>query len=75
METLLSTSDVMDALGGNLAVADITGSKPKAVSNWRKANTFPSRTYLALTGALLAKGKTAPAALWGMKAVSEERVA
>jgi len=68
METLTTTTAVMDALGGNLAVAEITSSKPKAVSNWRRASTFPSNTYLALTEALLAKGKTAPASLWGMRA-------
>jgi len=72
MEALTTTSEVMDALGGNLAVAEITGSKPKAVSNWRSAETFPSNTYLALRNALLAKGKTAPARLWAMKSASEE---
>ena len=68
---LSTTSAVMDALGGNLAVAEITGSKSKAVWNWRVAETFPANTYVALTEALLAKGKTAPASLWGMKAVPE----
>jgi hypothetical protein len=67
METLKTTSEVMDALGGNLAVAEITGSKPKAVSNWRRFETFPSKTYLAMTNALLAKGKQAPASLWKME--------
>jgi hypothetical protein len=76
METLRTTSEVMDELGGNLAVAEITESRPKAVWNWRKSGVFPSNTYVAITEALLAKGKTAPASLWGMKASgSEERVA
>ena len=68
METLHTTSEVMDELGGNTAVASLTESRPKAVWNWRKAGVFPSNTYVAITGALKAKGKTAPASLWGMKA-------
>lgn len=75
METLTTTSEVVEALGGYLAVAEITGSKPKAVSNWPRFNTFPANTYVALTEALLAKGKTAPATLWGMKAVTSEETA
>lgn len=71
MEELSTTSEVMDALGGNVAVAEITGSKPKAVWNWRKSETFPSKTYVAMSEALLAKGKSAPAALWGMKTPSD----
>lgn len=67
METLTTTSAVMDELGGNQAVAELTGSTVKAVWNWRNSDTFPSNTYVALTSALLAKGKTAPATLWGMK--------
>lgn len=72
MEVLKTTAEVVDALGGYLAVAEITGSKPKAVSNWPRFNTFPAKTYVALTEALLAKGKTAPATLWGMKAAYSE---
>ena len=72
MEVLSTTSDVMDALGGNLAVAELTASTPKAVWNWRGFGTFPSNTYVAMTKALLAKGKTAPATLWGMKAAGSE---
>jgi hypothetical protein len=75
MEMLSTTIEVMDALGGNLAVAEITRSKPKAVWNWRKSGVFPSNTYVAITGALLAKGKTAPPSLWGMKATGEGRAA
>lgn len=64
---LSTTESVMDALGGNQAVAELTGSTPKAVWNWRAGKTFPSNTYIALTTALKAKGKSAPPSLWGMK--------
>jgi hypothetical protein len=71
LEILTSTERVIEALGGNVPVAEITASKPNAVSNWRNFKTFPANTYVALTDALLAKGKTAPASLWGMKAADE----
>lgn len=70
MEELSTTTEVMDELGGNVAVAELTGSNPKAVWNWRASQTFPSNTYVAMTEALLAKGKTAPASLWSMKAAA-----
>ena len=66
METIYTTSEVLDALGGNQPVAELTGSTPKAVSNWRKS-TFPANTYVSMTRALKRIGKTAPTALWGMK--------
>jgi len=75
MEELSTTAEVVDALGGYLAVAEITQSKPKAASNWPRFDTFPANTYLALTKALLAKGKTAPASLWGMKIPSDQETA
>jgi hypothetical protein len=72
MEELRNTFDVIVALGGNQPVADLTGSTNKAVSNWRGFETFPSNTYVAMTQALRAIGKTAPASLWGMKVPTQE---
>jgi len=71
MEQLTTTSEVLDALGGNAAVAELTSSTGKAVWNWRGFETFPSNTYVAMIEALRAKGKTAPASLWGMKMPAE----
>jgi hypothetical protein len=71
MDDLTTTSEVIDALGGNPAVADLTSSTTKAVWNWRGFETFPSNTYVAMTKALAAIGKTAPASLWGMKQPAE----
>lgn len=73
MDELKTTSEVMDALGGNIAVAELTSSSTKAVWNWRGFETFPSKTYVAMIGALEARGKTAPATLWGMKMPSDRR--
>lgn len=72
MSLLSSASEVMDALGGNGAVAELTGSTNKAVWNWRASGSFPSNTYVVLTDALRAIGKTAPDSLWGMKAANSE---
>ena len=65
-----TASKVMDALGGNSAVARLTGSKPKAVSNWR-ARGFPPRTFASLNAALAKIGLSAPAKLWDMGDVLE----
>jgi hypothetical protein len=66
-DTELSTAEqVFDVLGGLDAVADLTGSKPKAVWNWKKYNSFPPRTYVAITQELKKRGKRAPASLWKM---------
>lgn len=67
MDELHTTTEVMDALGGNPAVAALTHSKLTAVSNWRSFKTFPSNTYVAMIKALHRIGKTAPASLWGMR--------
>jgi len=74
-ESLETTSQVMDALGGNGPVTVLTASKPSAVSNWRGFPTFPSNTYVAMIGALHAMGKTAPPSLWGMRVPSERETA
>lgn len=61
-----TTSSVMDALGGNRAVSELTGRSATAVSNWRASENFPSNTYLCMTDALRASGFVAPASLWRM---------
>jgi hypothetical protein len=65
-EQLKTASAVIEKLGGNRPVAEIVGCKPKAVSNWKKFNAFPARTFLAMNRALAGQGYTAPASLWKM---------
>jgi hypothetical protein len=67
IETIETAEEVFDALGGNSAVEALTASKPSTVSNWRSFGSFPSNTYVTMTDALRAVGKTAPASLWGMR--------
>ena len=67
MRTLLkTTSEVMDALGGNAPVAKMTGRTYKAAANWRKFVTFPPNTCMAMRDALHAKGYEASPTLWDM---------
>lgn len=80
MEQLRTTAEIIDALGGNAAVAEIvsTPDKPvtaKAVWNWRKWDTLPSKTYVAMIRALCAIDKTAAPQLWGMTGLEKEHVA
>lgn len=61
-----STNQVLEALGGNAAVAALTGRQPGAVSNWRNLDHFPSNTYVVLGKALEALELEAPDWLWDM---------
>lgn len=70
-ETLETAAQVMEALGGNQGVAELTGAKPSAISMWRKAESFPANTYITMTKALRAVGKSAPDSLWRMKLPAE----
>jgi hypothetical protein len=68
MRTLNSISEVIEALGGVKAVAELTGrtGSPSAVPNWRARNSFPTDTYAVMKAALRAKGASAPGELWKM---------
>lgn len=71
VKQLSTTAAVMDKLGGNKAVAELTGRKYNAATNWRNFPTFPSNTYLVMQSALREKGYVAPASLWGMTEPAE----
>jgi hypothetical protein len=75
MDQLSTTREVMEALGGTSAVAKLTGRTYPAAFNWLDFKTFPSNTYVAMTTALAAQGKTAPASLWGMVEPASEETA
>ncbi len=66
-----TVSAVIDALGGTKAVMALTRSKwASAISNWRRDNAFPPKTYAAIKAALKSRGLDAPDALWKMEPVS-----
>ena len=68
-QILTTTREVTAALGGLKAVANLTGRKYNATTNWvsGEVQKFPPNTFVALNAALAAIGKSAPASLWGMK--------
>jgi len=63
---LQTTGQVIDALGGNKKVAQMTGSTTNSVSGWRKGK-FPAATYVALRIVLAKKKLAAPDTLWSMR--------
>ena len=63
---LNTANEVIDALGGTLAVARLAGLSMQAISNWRLRERFPPATYLLLNAALRAKQCSAPTKLWDM---------
>lgn len=69
LATLTRTPDVIAALGGVVAVCDLTGYRYNRVHNWLSAPTFPARVMVVMLHALQRKGYTAPPSLWGMDAV------
>ena len=67
MTDIQTTTEIVNALGGNQAVARLTTTTAKAVSNWRAAGKFPSNTFLVIKAALLRLGLSAPDHLWSMR--------
>jgi hypothetical protein len=63
----LSTVDsVIEALGGNGAVARLTGRTHQAVSNWRRRGHFPSETFCVLRDELNRRDVPTALSLWRM---------
>jgi hypothetical protein len=67
MITLRTTAGIIDALGGNEALADLANISINAVYNWRAGKQFPADTYLLLKEALKAIDADAPDYLWPMR--------
>lgn len=62
-----STRRVIDAFGGNKKFAEVVGTTPQAVNNWRKANTFPANTYVIITTLLDTAEIAVPDSLFSMR--------
>ncbi len=68
---LANAADVIDALGGVGAVAELTQTSYRAAHNWKQRGSFPARTHFVMTMALRAKGLSASASLWRMLEAAE----
>jgi hypothetical protein len=66
MRLLTSTQQVIEALGGIRAVADLMKVSSAAVYNWRSVGKFPANRMFEFQRVLEPKFKPAPD-LWQMK--------
>ena len=66
MANLTTTREVIKALGGVEAVANLTDRQYNAASNWNGFKTFPPDTYVVMIEALLRNDHWAPPSLWRM---------
>lgn len=70
--TLNTIADIIEALGGIAAVADLTGRKVGAVYMWKPLGKFPANTFQVMKRALADRGYVAPDSLWGMAPAHEQ---
>lgn len=63
--TVKTVDDVIDALGGTQATAQLFRVTEAAVSNWR-ARGLPPRRFLTFKHVLASRGIAAPPSLWRM---------
>jgi hypothetical protein len=65
--------DIVFALGGQQAVAELVGSGPSAVCNWRATNgRIPAQHYALVALALHDKGFYAPWSLFSFKGIADD---
>jgi hypothetical protein len=70
MINLNTAEAVVDALGGIMVVAEMTGTKRSGVYNWLATGRFPADTYLLLQAELKSRNLVAPDYLWPMRQVA-----
>lgn len=73
--SLKTKADVLRELGGDYAVAALTGAEYKTVEGWKRADRFPASYFLVMTFALYQKGLTAPPELWGQVTPTQRKQA
>ena len=71
LKEVKSAREAIEAMGGNQAVAALTGKKTQHVTNWKK-DGFPANTFLILTDELARLGYRASPKLWGIKPIDGE---
>jgi hypothetical protein len=75
LTSLTTVDEVIEALGGNATVQDMTAAKSlQTVTNWRYVGRCAHSTYLIMTDALKARGYTAPPELWGIKSAANDQI-
>jgi YdaS antitoxin of YdaST toxin-antitoxin system len=66
-QTITSTAEAINALGGTKAVSEMVGTSQQAVSNWRKQKRFPPSRVWIMRTELERRGFEAPLSLWGIQ--------
>jgi hypothetical protein len=64
---LKSVEDIVDALGGTVAVATLAAVGPSTVSNWKARGGIPPENFMKLSAALERRRLQADPALFGFK--------
>lgn len=67
IKPLQTTTDVIEALGGDDIVRALTNCSPQTLWNWKNYGQFPAKKFVVMTAALAMKGRVASASLWGME--------
>ena len=62
---LAVAADVIDALGGVSAVAELTQTSYRAAHNWKARGQFPAKSYALMKRELERLGYAADDSLWG----------
>jgi hypothetical protein len=72
LQPLWTFNEVVETLGGPVAVGRVTGQTCAAVCNWRRyRGLFPSKYYFCMRAALADEGYFAPISLWGFYGTNE----
>jgi hypothetical protein len=71
LQALDTVADIVDELGGPVAVGAMCGVSRNTVYHWIERG-IPPQYYLIMTEALRKQGFTAPAALWQMVEVAAQ---
>ncbi len=71
MQELSTADEVIEALGGVRAVAELTHRTYPAAYNWKMFGRFPPNTFATMQEALRKRERVAPKSLWGMVPASE----
>ena len=69
MQVCLTSSDVIDAIGGTRAFSQWWGCSDALVSAWRTRG-FPANSYVAMIERLREQNIEAPPSAWGMVEVA-----
>jgi hypothetical protein len=73
-KVLTTTSQVIDALGGNAKAAELLGVGYTSITNWRMFNRFPAVTYVQIQHQLKQRRLAASDKLWRMRSNHRSRV-